>query len=124
MSTKQRKQSDEMSPEITEIRLDGQLIIINEYSNVIKTTIDSPFQDPSYRMHQWAFGCSGFGINAKIIDLVLQKKMRLFVHCNEDNKNYIIEYDKLLGFLEIHDVDYVVKKTKLKILPISYFNEL
>ena len=74
MNTKQRKQSrkrisqkklfhNKLSPEVTEIRLDGQLIIINEYSDVIKTTIDSPFQDPSYRMHQWAFGCSGFGFS-------------------------------------------------------------
>jgi len=107
-----------------ELRLNGQLIIINELNDLIKIYIDSPFQDPSYRMPQWDFQCKGFGINYKIIDLVLAKKTRLLVHCNEDNKNYIIEYEKLIDFLENHDVDYVVKETKLKILPIKYFEEL
>lgn len=110
-----------MSPEL---HLDGQLIIINEFSNLVKITIDSPFQDPSYRMPQWDFQCKGFGINFKIIDLVLTKKMRLFVHCNEDNKNYIIDYDKLINFLDEHDVDYVVKETKLKIVPMKFFEVL
>lgn len=110
-----------MSPEL---HLDGQLIIINEFNNLIKITIDSPFQDPSYRMPQWDFQCKGFGINFKIIELVITKKMRLFVHCNEDNKNYIIDYDKLINFLDDHDVDYVVKETKLKILPMKFFEVL
>jgi len=110
-----------MSPEL---HLDGQLIIINEFSNLVKITIDSPFQDPSYKMPQWDFECKGFGINFKIIDLVLTKKMRLFVHCNEDNKNYIIDYDKLINFLDEHDVDYVVKETKLKIVPMKFFEVL
>lgn len=104
--------------------LAGQEIIINEFNNLVKITIDSPFQDPSYKMPQWDFHCSGFGINNKIIDFVLMKKMRLFIHCNEDGKDYIIDYDKLIDFLERYDVDYIVKETKLKILPIKYFRKL
>ncbi len=108
-----------------ELRLDGQLIIINELNNLIKITIDSPFQDPSYVMKErWDFQCKGFGINFKIIELVLKKKTRLFVHCNEDNKDYIIDYEKLIDFIENHDVDYIVKETKLKILPMKYFRQL
>jgi len=107
-----------------EIKLDGQPVIINEISSLVRINIDSPFQVPSMRMPQWTFGCSGFGVNQKIIDLVLQKKMRLFVHENEGNKNYIIEYDKLIDLLENHDLDYKVKNTKLKILPKIMFEEL
>jgi len=104
--------------------LAGQEIIINEFNNLVKITIDSPFQDPSYRMPQWDFHCSAFGINNKIIEFVMMKKMRLFVHCNEDGKDYIIDYDKLVDFLERYDVGYVVKDVKLKIIPIKYFRKL
>jgi len=107
-----------------EIKLDGQPVIINEISSLVRINIDSPFQVPSMRMPQWNFNCSGFGINTKIIDLVLQKKMRLFVHENEGNKNYVIDYDKLINLLEDHDLDYKVKSTRLKILPKIMFEEL
>ncbi len=108
-----------------ELHLDGQLIIINDFSNLIKITIDSPFQDPSYVMKErWNFQCKGFGINNKILALILDKKMRLFVHSNEDNKNYIIEFEKLVDLLKNYDLDYVVKETKLKILPMKFFEEL
>jgi len=108
-----------------EFRLDGQLIIVNELNNLVKLIIDSPFQDPSYVMKErWNFECKGFGVNFKIIILVLDKKMRLLIHNNEDNNDYIIDHEKLIDLLQNHDLDYVVKETKLKILPIKFFKVL
>lgn len=108
-----------------EFRLNGQQVIINDFSDIVKFTIDSPFQDPSYVMKErWNFECKGFGVNNKILAIVLDKKYRLFIHCNEDNKNYMIEFEKLLDLLQNHELDYVVKETKLKILPMNYFKEL
>jgi len=109
---------------IVEATLSGQKVIINDFNKVVKITIDSAFQDPSYRLSEWDFHCQGFGINIKIIALVLTKQWRLIVHHNNDNNDYIIEYDKLLEFLGKHNVDYVVKETKLKILPITIFKVL
>jgi len=109
---------------IIEASLSGQKVIINDLSKVVKVTIDSAFQDPSYRLSQWDFHCVGFGINIKIIALVLTKKWRLLVHHNNDNNDYIIEFDQLFDFLSKHDVDYKVKETKLKILPITIFKVL
>ena len=108
-----------------EVNVQGQSVLINEFNNVLRINIDSPFQDPSYRMKErWSFQCVGFGINDKIIEILLDKKFRLFVHDNESNKNFIIENDELVKFLEENNVDYKVRDTKLKILPKSYFKEL
>ncbi len=109
---------------IVEASFSGQKVIINDLSEVVKITIDTAFQDPSYRLPQWDFHCIGFGINIKIIALVLSKKWRLLVHHNNDNNDYIIEFEKLLDFLSNHEVDYKVKETKLKILPITIFKVL
>ena len=107
-----------------EVNVKGQTILINEFSNLIRINIDSAFQDPSYRMPQWDFRCSGFGINQEIIDILEEKKMRLYVHEGESNKNFLLEYDQLRYLLNSHNLDYVVKETKLKILPKSFFKEL
>ena len=108
-----------------EFRLDGQLVIINEFNSLVKLTIDSPFQDPSYVMKErWNFECKGFGVNFKIIALVIDKKFRLFIHNNEDNNNYIIDHEDLIDLLQKHELDYIVKETKLKILPMKFFKVL
>ncbi len=110
---------------IVEASLSGQKVIINDFNKVVKITIDSAFQDPSYVMKEnWNFHCVGFGINIKIIALVLTKKWRLMVHHNNDNKDYIIEFNDLFDFITKHNVDYKVKETKLKILPITIFKVL
>lgn len=103
----------------------GQDIIINEFNNVCKITIDSPFQDPSYVMKdRWTFGCVGFGINQEIVDIILEKKFRLFIHDNESYKNFIVDNDVIVKFLEENNVDYKVRNTILKIFPKSIFKEL
>lgn len=107
------------------LNVQGQEIIINEFNNLCKITIDSPFQDPSYVMKdRWSFGCEGFGINQGIVDIVLEKKLRLFVHDNESFKNFIVDNDVIVKFLDENDVDYKVKETTLKIFPKSIFKEL
>ena len=108
-----------------ELNVHGQHVLVNEFNKVVKITIDSPFQDPSIPMKdRWQFNCKGFGVNENIMEIVLDTKFRLFVHNVENNKNYIIENDDLVKFLNNYNVDYKVKDTKLKILPMSYFKEL
>lgn len=107
------------------LKVQGQEIIINEFNNVCKITIDSPFQDPSYVMKErWMFGCVGFGINQGIVDIILEKKFRLFVHDNESFKDFIVDNDVIVKFLNENNVDYKVKDTTLKIFPKSIFKEL
>lgn len=108
-----------------EVTVQGQPVLINEFNSVVRINIDPPFQDPSYRMKdRWQFRCSGFGINDQIIDILFERKFRLFVHEAESNRDYIIEFEKLEKFLKGYNVDYKVKDTKMKILSKSYFTEL
>lgn len=106
------------------VNVRGQEILINEYANLVKINIDSPFQDPSYRMPEWNFKCVGFGISQEIVDIILEKKFRLFVHEAESNKDFIADNDVLVKFLDENKVDYKVKDTMMKIFPKSIFKEL
>jgi len=107
-----------------ELKFSGQPVIVNDFNKIIKLTIDSPFQDPSYRMKEWNFHCAGFGVNIGIVKLVLDKNYRLFIHENESNNNYLISYEELVQFLKENTVNYIVKDVKLKILPKKIFKEL
>ena len=107
-----------------ELKFSGQPVILNDFNKIVKLTIDSAFQDPSYRMKEWNFHCVGFGVNIGIVKLVLDKKYRLFIHENESSNNYLISYEELVQFLKENAVDYIVKDVKLKILPKTIFKEL
>lgn len=107
------------------LNVHGQSVLINEFNKVMRINIHYLFQDPSIPMKdRWEFNCKGFGINEDIIEILMEKKFRLFVHNVENNKNYLIENDVLVKFLNNYNVDYKVRDTKLKILPMSYFKEL
>lgn len=101
----------------------GQPVIINELSNLLKLTIDTPFFTAWQKLH-WEFQSSGFGVNKKIIDYVLVKRMRLYIHVNDDGKDYIIESDKLEDFILKNECDYIIKNTELKVIPKLIFKEL
>ena len=108
---------------VIETSIGGQPVTINEFNNVLKLTIDTPFHT-AWQKFDWEFQSSGLGVNKKIIALVLAKQMRLFIHLNENNKDYIIESEKLEEFMNKHESNYIVKGMELNVIPKLIFKEL
>ena len=101
----------------------GQPVIVNDSNNVLKFNIDTPFFT-AWRKFGWSFQSSGLGVNKKIIDYVLRNRMRLFIHVNDDNKDYIIEPEELEDFILKNECNYIVKDTELNVIPKIIFKEL
>jgi hypothetical protein len=106
-----------------ETTIGGQSVIINELNNVLKFNIDTPFFT-AWRKLGWSFQSSGLGVNRTIIRHVLTNKMRLFIHVNDDDKDYIIEPEILEDFILKNETKYVIKNTWLNVIPKSIFKEL
>jgi len=101
----------------------GQPVIINELNNLLRLNIDTPFFT-AWQKFGWSFKSSGLGVNKKIITYVLSNKLRLFIHVNDDDKDYIIEPKKLGDFIIKNECNYIVKNTELKVIPKTIFKEL
>lgn len=97
--------------------LEGQRVVYNRETKIVKTTIDEPFFKAS-KILGWQTQSPGLGLNFSIINFVLKTQSRLVVHVKSAGHDYWITWDKIKQLLHSINCDYRVNNSKwLKVLP-------
>jgi hypothetical protein len=108
---------------VFDFELGGQKIIYNEISRVVILDIAEPFMSAG-KILCWpeSFGRPGFGINGDIVKFLAQRKLKLLIRCNmAPQKEYWINYDRLLGFIKEYKPEYLTSGKWLWVIPWRLF---
>ena len=87
--------------------IEGQKVVYNEDSKILKTTIEKPFMKAS-KILGWNEASPGLGINQIIVNLVIEHKCKLIVYVVSAEKDYWINWDHLEKFIKENNCDYKV----------------
>jgi len=103
-----------------EYHVSTQSFKYNPEAKIIKTTIDEPFYSASKKLG-WQEQSPGIGINEKILNIVLKTHSVLIVYLVSADHDYFMKWDAIKQFIKDNNVDYKVKDTWLKVLPLKKF---
>jgi hypothetical protein len=103
-----------------EIILDTQHIKYNINTKIAATSIEKPFMAAGKKLG-WRWKSPGIGLNLKVIQFLLHRKFTLVLYIESYDATYFLKHDHLLEFLRDNVVDYKIKDTVLKVIPIEIF---
>lgn len=87
------------------LNLDGEPVIYNPDLKVLKVTIKEPFFSAG-KILSWEPASAGLGFNEKIINFIIQHKLRLIVHVSTVGSDYWQSWDKIEDFLKNNNCDW------------------